>query len=216
MARHDAPDLVADAEVRVQRLHRVLKNHCDTAATHGIEVGLRRAKQLFSVEQNAAPGLCITRQQAQNRKRRLRFSGNGLADQPDRLARPDGERQLVDHRIVAVANCEVANGQQTHSGLPRIEQVAQTVTQEVETHQDQRQQSARNQQCPRRRLHQFCTIVDERAERGLRLLYTETHETQERLDEYCLRNRQCDVNDHDANQVGRDVPQNNPAALAHR
>ena len=88
--------------------------------------------------------------------------------------------------------------------MPRIKVVTQPVTQKIETQEDQREQRSRDEQHPRRALHLRNAYVDERAERCLRLLYTEPEETQERLDKDGLRNGQRHVHNNDADGTTSD------------
>ena len=87
----DLAQLPADAQVRVERLHRVLENHADAARPDRVELPAGRANQLVSAKPDAAADRGVRWQQAEDCERGLRLAGAGLADQPDRLAAPQFE-----------------------------------------------------------------------------------------------------------------------------
>ncbi len=89
--------------------------------------------------------------------------------------------------------------------MPRIEVIAQPIAEEVETQQDGRQQPGRYQERPGSVFHLPHPGINERAERGLRLLHAEAEKAQERLDEDRLRDSQGYVYDDDADQVWRNM-----------
>jgi hypothetical protein len=55
------PQLPANPEVWVQRLHRVLKDHANTRRAQSIELLFRPVRQLFTIKLNAARHLRAVR-----------------------------------------------------------------------------------------------------------------------------------------------------------
>ncbi len=85
-------DLVADAEDRVERSHRFLKNHADPVAAHPSYLRFRHAQKIQAVKLdvpfNDPAGLG---NQSQQRERRHRFSATRFAHQCQRFAAIDRE-----------------------------------------------------------------------------------------------------------------------------
>src|SRR4051812_22320398 len=112
-------DLPPDRQHRIERRHRVLKDHRDLAAADPAELCVGEADQVTAVELRAptrhAPG---ARQQPQDRQRRHTLAAARFADDAERLARRDLERHAVD-RIDRPALCpelhlQVVDREQAH------------------------------------------------------------------------------------------------------
>ena len=89
--------LVADREQRVQRGHRVLQDHGDALAAHVAHLGVGFLQQVLALEQHPAAGdPRRRRQQAQDGERQRALARTGLADDAQRLAGVDAQRDLVD------------------------------------------------------------------------------------------------------------------------
>ena len=102
--------LPADGEHRVERGHRLLKDHADFIAANAAHRLLRALRQigfaaLAPVEQQPAAGDLAAAElhQPHQRQRRDRFAGAGFADHADRFAGIYVERQIGDpgNRTVA-------------------------------------------------------------------------------------------------------------------
>src|SRR6516162_6566693 len=91
------------------------------------------------------------------------------------------------------------------SVLAGIEGIAQAITEQVETQQQQHQRDRRHEQHPRRGLHLLCAGVDEVAEARLRLLHPESEEGKEALEQNHLRHDQRAVHRHRTQHVRHDV-----------
>src|SRR3954452_14854254 len=82
---------------RVQRRHRILEDHRDLAPSDRAQLAIAQPDQVTAVEDRAprrhAPG---SRQQAEDRERGHALTAAGLADDAERLARCDVERDAVD------------------------------------------------------------------------------------------------------------------------
>src|SRR5580704_6135113 len=96
----------------------------------------------------------------------------------------------------------------TTSAFLDVEGVAQAVAEEVERQQQQRQESARHQQYPRRRLHLARAFGNQRTEAGMRFLDAESQKAQEAFEHDDLRHRQRGVDDHRSDDVGNHMSRN--------
>ena len=74
--------LIADIHQRVQRRHRLLKDHADAVAANPAQLILGQIQQVLFVQQHLSPRLRAMRQQAHDRQRRHRLARAALADQP--------------------------------------------------------------------------------------------------------------------------------------
>src|SRR5262245_3307395 len=92
-------DLPKDREERVQRCHRILEDHGDPPPAHAAQLALTLARQLFALEAHAAAhDAGGPRQEADDRETGRRLAAARLADEPERLARPEREAHTV-HRL---------------------------------------------------------------------------------------------------------------------
>ena len=90
-------DLLADLHHRVERGHRVLEHHRHLGAPEVAQVVAGRVDELVALEQDAAGALHVgLRQQAHDRAREHRLARPGLADDPERLAPLERDRDAVD------------------------------------------------------------------------------------------------------------------------
>ena len=100
-------DLLADSQNRIERGHRVLKDHRDLVAANPAHLGFALLRQAFAVECDSVGGDGGgTRQQSHDRKRGDRLSGTGFADDSERLAGVKRERESVDGGNGAVFGSE--------------------------------------------------------------------------------------------------------------
>ena len=96
----DLADLPLDRVERVERGHRLLEHHGDVVAAHGAHLVLGGAHEVAALEQDLAGGMVRRRvgQELQDRERRDRLAGPGLADERHRLAGHHVERDAVDRK----------------------------------------------------------------------------------------------------------------------
>ena len=112
--QQNLPQLRADTQIGVQRLHRVLEDHADAARPDPVELAIADAENLPAVEFDAARDTGAFRQQAENRQGRLGLARSGFAHESHRLTALDEQVDAVDHCIVAIADREVGDVQQAH------------------------------------------------------------------------------------------------------
>ena len=103
--RPSVDDVVAH---RAMQQRRVLRHHADLRA----QALLRRVRDVLAVDQDAA-ALDVVEAQQQVDDRRLARAG--AADEADLLARPDVQREVVDH----VGLAAVARSSRARSGCRR-------------------------------------------------------------------------------------------------
>ena len=97
VAHHGLGDLVADAVDRIERGHRLLEDHRDDGAAHGIHGALAQRQDVVLTDADAAADhRAARRMQPQDRAHRHRLARTGLADNAQHLARQDVERDAVD------------------------------------------------------------------------------------------------------------------------
>src|SRR5207248_6881542 len=90
-------DLAPDRQYRVQARHRVLEDHRDLLAANLAQRGVGEADQVAALEERAtARHLAVARKDPEQRERRDALPAARLADEPERLARLDRERDAVD------------------------------------------------------------------------------------------------------------------------
>ena len=94
---------VADGHARIERSVRILKDHLQLFAV-GDHFFLRKARQLVPLPLHAARGDVV---QADDRAPGGRLAAAGLADQAERLAAADAERNAVDGAHNAPGHVEV-------------------------------------------------------------------------------------------------------------
>ena len=102
-------ELLRDAQVGVERRHRVLEDHRDAPAPDGAEFGGRTMQQVGAVEHRLAaldPARGLG-DEAQQGRAGDGLAGTGLADDAEGLAFFDGERDAVHRPIHAAARVEV-------------------------------------------------------------------------------------------------------------
>jgi hypothetical protein len=100
-------DLVADAEHRIERGHRLLEDQRDLGPAHGPHRAFIERQQVASLEQKLAGGDAAGRlDQAHQREGGHRFAAARLADQPERLASLDVKADMVDSRDRTVGGVE--------------------------------------------------------------------------------------------------------------
>ena len=104
-------DLVADLRDRVQRRHRLLKDHRHLGAAKVAEAGFGGLEGVFALKQRlAAGGLQFLRQKAHHRLRGDGFTRPAFAHHADDFAGGDGEADVLN-RVLAVAAVRQADGQ---------------------------------------------------------------------------------------------------------
>ena len=90
-------NLLANREDRIQRGHRILKDHRDVVTTHGAHLGIRKLQQIAVFEKNlAGDDLSRRRNQTHDRKRRDRLAATAFAHQPQQLAAIEIETDAID------------------------------------------------------------------------------------------------------------------------
>ena len=91
-------ELAADRQDRVQRRHRLLKDHGDVAAAHPAHGGFGKRRELAPVEADRAAGDARIRlgKEAHDGERRHRLAGAGFARDAERLAGGEVEGEVVD------------------------------------------------------------------------------------------------------------------------
>ena len=90
-------DLSADGEHRVQRRHRLLKDHADVAAADRLHLPLGQADQIAAEERDFARFDAGGRgEEPHDRERRDAFAGTAFADDAERAALLEFEREIVD------------------------------------------------------------------------------------------------------------------------
>jgi hypothetical protein len=95
-------DLILDPHDGIERSHRLLEDGAHVAAPHVAPFRLVQGKQVDPAEiDRAGEHLDPARQEPDGRKRRHGLARSGFTDDAERLARIDGERQVLD-RIGAV------------------------------------------------------------------------------------------------------------------
>src|SRR5262245_7775899 len=103
------------------------------------------------------------------------------------------------------------------SVVPRVERVAQPVTEEIEGEQRRDKEDRREDEHPWRRLDRGGALRDKRAEAGQRLLHAQSEEGEEALEQDYARHQDRDEDHHRANRVGNNVPADDrPRVQAHR
>ena len=115
-------DLFRDAQVGVERRHRVLKDHRDAFAADGALLGRRAVKQIHAVEHRRAaldaPGRL--RDQSHERVAGDRFSRSRFAHDPERFAALDREAHSLNGAVDARAGVKIGpkilDGQQRQGG----------------------------------------------------------------------------------------------------
>jgi hypothetical protein len=115
VAQQYLPQLYTNAEIRVQRLHRVLENDANSAGPQRIQGVFICTQYLLSIELDTSAYAGLLWQQAQNRERRLRLARSRFSDKADRLTALDIEVRTVDDGSVAVANGQSRYVEQAHS-----------------------------------------------------------------------------------------------------
>src|SRR5581483_6844915 len=97
MAKDRLDDLVANRKTRIERRHRLLKNHREPVAAQIPQGLVRRLQEIKTVEADRASDLRrLLRQQAHDRQRRHALAAAGLADEAERCAIGDAEIDAVD------------------------------------------------------------------------------------------------------------------------
>ncbi|MDT4847552.1 hypothetical protein FQZ97_816120 [compost metagenome] len=134
-------DLARDGVHRVQRRHRLLEDHADAVAADLAHLLLGQADEFLSVELDAARDLGRRRQQAHERHHGDRLAAARLAHDAQRFAalqrEGDAAHGFGRAALRLQADVQVVDFEQGHGGLPcarqaRIEQVAQTIAQQVQ------------------------------------------------------------------------------------
>ena len=139
-------NLAFDGEHRVQAGHRLLEDDGDRVAANLLHLGQGHLRQVFSVKHDAAAGnIAVTVQQLEHAHRGNALAGAGLADDAERSARFNFIGYTV-HRLDDAAfggeECfQILHFKQCHNSSPpyltfeclRVERIAQTVANQVDT-----------------------------------------------------------------------------------
>ena len=217
MPLHRLGQLRADRQRRVERRHRVLEDHRDLPAAHVLELALGQMHEVAALERDrAARDARGLREQAHDRERRHRLAAAGLADDAERLALLDGEADAVDGVHVAAARLEVRaevvdfEDRHLRSALgARVERVAQAVGDEERAQDEPRDRDARDDDDVRVREVLGVAVLRERAPRRVRRVDAEAEEREERLAEHDAGQLEEDEDDHEAERVRQQMPEEN-------
>ena len=109
MGDDDFGELFAYGKARVQRRHRLLVDDTDAAAAQAAKVGRRHAGDiLVAVGDAAGSKAAAIAEMPEDGHRQGGFAAAGFADQPQALARPQGEGHVIDgaHRPRAGAEID--------------------------------------------------------------------------------------------------------------
>ena len=115
-------ELLADAQVGVERGHRILENHGNAFAANRAGLGGRAVEEVDAVEHRGAAddtarGL---RDEAHDRITRHGFTRARFAHDPEGLAALDAEADAVDGAVNAVScveiSAEIVDGEEGHAG----------------------------------------------------------------------------------------------------
>ena len=105
-------NLPPDGHHRVQRGHRLLKDHRDAPAAITAHCLRSQRQQFFTIEADAAPHLGRALQQAEHRERCNRLTRPRFAHQAQHLARRNCKAQLAHDRLSAKRDCQLFDGKQ--------------------------------------------------------------------------------------------------------
>ena len=115
-------ELLTDAQVGVERGHRILENHADAPAADGAQLAGRAAEEVNAVEHRRAgfDPRGRRRQQAEQREAGDGLARAGFADETERLAALQRKTHAVhgtDDPVARVeARAEVRDSQERHGG----------------------------------------------------------------------------------------------------
>ena len=113
----DLGHLRADGHQRVQRRHRLLKDHADPLAPDGAKRPFRQREQVLPVQHHLARGAHVRRQQPDHRQRRQRFARAAFADQRGDAAGGQVQRDAMHQMLAAQRDAQIAG--LDHLGLRR-------------------------------------------------------------------------------------------------
>src|SRR5205814_5691815 len=89
MPAQDLAQLVADRVDRIEGIGRVLEDHGDALAAHGLHLPFALGEKVLALERDTArDDAGWARHQAQQRQAGYGLAGAGLADQPQRVLLP--------------------------------------------------------------------------------------------------------------------------------
>ncbi len=93
----DLHELVRDPQERIERRHRVLKNHRDALAANSAHFLFGQFQEVAAAEQHFAAGYASGRRRDQPHDRQVgdRLAGTGFADDSERLTALEVERDVV-------------------------------------------------------------------------------------------------------------------------
>jgi hypothetical protein len=89
-------DLIADAHDRVEGGHGLLEDHADARASDSPHLFGRFCKQIFVGETDRAFGLGLWWKKSKDRERGDALAGTGFANESERFAGSDVERDVAD------------------------------------------------------------------------------------------------------------------------
>ena len=95
MGRQRFAHLMLDGVERIERAHRLLEDHRDAGAADVAQLTVAESGEVAALEQDAAANVGGGRQQAKDRGRRDGFARTGLADERQRLAGLEVERDAA-------------------------------------------------------------------------------------------------------------------------
>ena len=115
-------DLRADRANRVQRRHRLLKNHPDAPSANAAHRRLVQREQILAVKPRRAAAKRAVRKQSHHRKRRHRLAGAGLTGDTEDLPRRDRQADVANGVDAADAHGQIVDGEArgTHRRLRNL------------------------------------------------------------------------------------------------
>src|SRR5690606_35199264 len=111
-------ELVANTLQRIERGHRLLEDHADAPASHGLESALRKRRQFLvgKADRALVYAEAMVRQEAHDGPRRQRLARAGFPDNATDLAAPDREADIANGegaiRTVRKADGQLFNGEE--------------------------------------------------------------------------------------------------------
>ena len=180
--------LLADAQRRVEHRERILEHEAHPRAAQGAARGRRHREHVVALEQDPAAGNASFRRQQPHRGERDRaLAGAGFADQCERRALCDGERDRRQRLDLAggrpIADREVVDRQHGSGRAgarlqPRVEPFARAVAEQVDADHQQAHRKAGRERDPRRAVEEGARLGDHQPPVGARRLRAQPEKAQ--------------------------------------
>ena len=104
-------NLCADCANRIQRRHRLLKNHPYASPANAAHRRLVQSKQILTVKPRRAAAKRAVRKQSHHRKRRHRLAGAGFTGDAEDLPRRDRQADVTNGVGVTDAHGQIVDGE---------------------------------------------------------------------------------------------------------